>query len=1321
MDHRAFHEKAKTLKPDQEIASRRYWVGILKHDLTEPDPSTEADFLWIKAHAKITVQVLTSEYEKRFCSDISLELDNEAPTHSTPLAALNTYGDNIIIFRAVLKTAAPRPALQPVNRQLTAEPQLQLTSPSNAKALLTSPAVPDSAPTTNNATTDENIVEGPPESTGQSTAQTGLRDATTSQAVRSSTPDMGPMVSRPKSPQDTKPQIKNEQEDLRPGVSGLDSAGDSIMAEATQMKDESPELEPAPTPSTEHLLRLMDDASPDILEVGVRRAMNLLNNLQETFSTNAGVVQDAQQWLASIDNVRKLAIRQRTVVGVVGNTGAGKSSVINAMLDEERLVPTNCMRACTAVVTEMSWNDSKDDRKKYSAAIEFISKADWEKEMSVLLKDLLGPDGEVSRDCTDPDSEAGVAWAKFKAVFPQKTKDMLAGSTVESLLKDKSVLSVLGTTRKIVESQPERFYSRLQHYVDSKEKDTKVAGKYAEKKKEKKTMEFWPLIKVVKIYTKSPALSTGAVIVDLPGVHDSNAARSAVAQGYMKQCTGLWIVAPINRAVDDKAAKSLLGDSFKRQLKYDGTYSNVTFICSKTDDISITEAADSLGLDKEISEFDQEERSLNHQVKDLEEKISELQESKQIYTEIIEEMDDQLETWGTIEDDVQDGRTVYPPKSKGKRKRNASPAKSRKRRDRTPDSDDDDDFDVRSGSDDPNGEQSDDENQTDCTPLTEEQVHDKINELRDTKKNARAQKRETDVDIKAARQNIRQLKEKRADVKAKMSAICIAGRNQYSKGAIQQDFAAGIKELDQENAMEQDEENFNPDEDIRDYDHVARSLPVFCVSSRAYQKLCGRLKKDAPVPGFTSMDETEIPQLQAHCKKLTEAGRASTCRTFLNNLSQLLTSLNLWSSNDGSGINFTDEDRRKQAHFLHRKLEELRKGLEKSVTACATEMKHSLTENVYDKYDEAIEEAATNAVPTAARWSAHKNDGGLHWGTYRATVRRDGVFAGSKGLRDFNAELAEPITKRLASGWERAFQRRLPHALQTYTRVSYNNLLTFHKTMETRAQLVGTATHGLVILAQQLPTYQKSFTDLAGAMAQIMTEWQRDANREFTPVIAAAMQTGYENCSSQVGTGMFVRMKGIMAGHVEQEKNSMFRDATDTVKERLSKMVETVDESMRERGDAIFENMRRDYMAILGGVHIRPGEVMPRAERMLRKNVLDFLLSADDHFKAVLDGEVDEIVEEAKDEPAEEDKESDFEEMQDDDEDMDDVNDDETASRAASAATGPSNSHEETSRNDNSTRVSDFGYSAPKSTVPSVAPSTVPSVAPSALPDVADD
>ena len=132
-----------------------------------------------------------------------------------------------------------------------------------------------------------------------------------------------------------------------------------------------------------------------------------------------------------------------------------------------------------------------------------------------------------------------------------------------------------------------------------------------------------------------------------------------------------------------------------------------------------------------------------------------------------------------------------------------------------------------------------------------------------------------------------------------------------------------MKELDQELAAEEDEENFDPEKDIRDYDEVARSLPVFCVSSRGYQKLQGRLKKDPPVPGFQTLEETEIPQLQVHCKELTVAGRTATCKRFMTNLSQLLNSLTLWASNDGTGANLTAEQRAKEDRFLKRSLANL--------------------------------------------------------------------------------------------------------------------------------------------------------------------------------------------------------------------------------------------------------------------------------------------------------------------------------------------------------------------------------------------------------------
>ena len=78
----------------------------------------------------------------------------------------------------------------------------------------------------------------------------------------------------------------------------------------------------------------------------------------------------------------------------------------------------------------------------------------------------------------------------------------------------------------------------------------------------------------MRIFVKAHALATGLVLVDLPGVHDSNLARAAVAKQYMRKCSGFWIVAPIVRAVDEKTAKDMLGQSFKRQLQMDGSFSS---------------------------------------------------------------------------------------------------------------------------------------------------------------------------------------------------------------------------------------------------------------------------------------------------------------------------------------------------------------------------------------------------------------------------------------------------------------------------------------------------------------------------------------------------------------------------------------------------------------------------------------------------------------------------------------------------------------------------------------------------------------------------
>ncbi|TGO52579.1 hypothetical protein BOTNAR_0319g00080 [Botryotinia narcissicola] len=260
----------------------------------------------------------------------------------------------------------------------------------------------------------------------------------------------------------------------------------------------------------------------------------------------------------------------------------------------------------------------------------------------------------------------------------------------------------------------------------------------------------------------------------------------------------------------DKSLRSIVTDMHE-MFKF----SRITFICSKTDDISVLEASDSLGLEDVMTEDYTKIDQIDKQVDKLNAKIAGLKESMAVYNDIYHDADESLDIW----DDL--------------------------RRDLDADEVSDNEAEVE--------EEDLDRGET----ITIEDIEQKIDELKDTKKKARKEKVAIELATKDVKNESKGFGAERKEVDTRMKDICIDGRNNYSKTAIQQDSATGIKEHDMENAEEEGAKNFNLDEDIRDYDAVARSLPVFCVSSRAYQQLNGRLKKNAKIPGFRNVQETE--------------------------------------------------------------------------------------------------------------------------------------------------------------------------------------------------------------------------------------------------------------------------------------------------------------------------------------------------------------------------------------------------------------------------------------------------------------------------------
>jgi len=88
-------------------------------------------------------------------------------------------------------------------------------------------------------------------------------------------------------------------------------------------------------------------------------------------------------------------------------SGTGKSSSLNVLLDNAPVVPTSSMCTCTAVVTEIRYHKHKH----ISVQVDFLSRAQWKKEVTVLLEDLRDDDGNTPR-VNDLHSEAGVVWHK---------------------------------------------------------------------------------------------------------------------------------------------------------------------------------------------------------------------------------------------------------------------------------------------------------------------------------------------------------------------------------------------------------------------------------------------------------------------------------------------------------------------------------------------------------------------------------------------------------------------------------------------------------------------------------------------------------------------------------------------------------------------------------------------------------------------------------------------------------------------------------------------------------------------------------------------
>jgi GTP-binding protein EngB required for normal cell division len=299
-----------------------------------------------------------------------------------------------------------------------------------------------------------------------------------------------------------------------------------------------------------------------------------------------------------VATIRASKKKCRLLVGVLGSSGSGKSSLINALLEMDDLIPADDEKACTATICEISWNFSDDPKSAFIATIERIGREDWKLELENLFTDLK--DKTTSKDRVDDDDDLErnqrieSAFGKVKCVYPFiRSLEAMKGQSVTSLLNHQNVKDILGQSKTIRSSTLRKFSDSVSRYLDSSaSREDSDSNSFAQ----------WPLVKVVRIEVKADVLKGGIVLVDLPGTLDTNVARGALAASYSKNLTVSCVVSPTERAATDKPvsfnlsahlpihtkvrkAQELLGSITKRFLQLENQFSSehLCFVVTKID------------------------------------------------------------------------------------------------------------------------------------------------------------------------------------------------------------------------------------------------------------------------------------------------------------------------------------------------------------------------------------------------------------------------------------------------------------------------------------------------------------------------------------------------------------------------------------------------------------------------------------------------------------------------------------------------------------------------------------------------------------------
>ncbi|XP_015242536.1 PREDICTED: nuclear GTPase SLIP-GC-like [Cyprinodon variegatus] len=301
----------------------------------------------------------------------------------------------------------------------------------------------------------------------------------------------------------------------------------------------------------------------------------ILNNVKNTMGSILAKLDNQDDTTLNTflkTKIKKLKMEKKQLVGVFGKTGSGKTSLINTVIQEKKLLPSGSVDACTSVMIKVEANKCNG---KYEAEIEFISPEEWEDE----LGSLLCTAEEEEHDKDDDDHEA---IEKLTALYEEEWRE----KSKEQLMEPKNFKEI---PEFLFLEQKKMHFESAEHLCEYIIKYTKNGSGDTKYKSIKKW--YWPIVKSVTVRVPNNDFLQNVTLVDLPGNGDRNKSRDRMWQGIIGDCSAVWVVTEINRAVSEREAWEIL-QNVSGLIGNGGECQHIHIIATKSDDIGSHSVAD---------------------------------------------------------------------------------------------------------------------------------------------------------------------------------------------------------------------------------------------------------------------------------------------------------------------------------------------------------------------------------------------------------------------------------------------------------------------------------------------------------------------------------------------------------------------------------------------------------------------------------------------------------------------------------------------------------------------------------------------------------